>query len=29
MSLSPSELEDFGRYLELLAEIEADNNNDV
>lgn len=29
MSLSPEELASFGRYLELLAEIETENTNDV
>lgn len=29
MKLSPEELESFGRYLELLAEIEEGNAEDV
>ena len=29
MKLSPEDLETFGRYLELLAEIESDNIDDV
>jgi hypothetical protein len=29
MNLSPEELETFGHYLELLAEIEKENEKDV